>query len=70
VNSFDRIFQGDNKEAYCGMHLETALKEPVYDRIVEQVLDGWTVARAANLWLLGNKVPEDQYQPKIVVVRG
>ena len=30
----------DNKDACCGMNLETALKEPMYDRISEQVLDG------------------------------
>lgn len=30
----------NNKDAYCSMNLETALNEPVYDRISEQILDG------------------------------
>ena len=29
-----------NKDACCDMNLETALNEPMYDRISEQVLDG------------------------------
>ena len=37
---------GDNKEAYCGMHREIALNEPMYDRIDEHVLGGW---KAANV---------------------
>ena len=32
--------RGDNKATYCGMHLETAWNEPMYDRIDDQVLGG------------------------------
>ena len=32
--------RGDNKATYCGMYLETALNEPMYDRIDDQVLGG------------------------------
>lgn len=59
-----------NKDACCGMNLETALNEPMYDRISEQVLDGWTVARGDSLCLLGDRVPEDQCRRKILAVRG
>lgn len=35
------------------MHLETTLKDPMYNRISEQVLGGGTVVSAEILWLFG-----------------
>ena len=57
--------RGDNKTTYCGMHLETALNEPMYDRIDDQVLGGWTVATADSLCLLGDKVPKTSAIPRL-----
>ena len=57
--------RGDNKGTYCGMHLETALNEPMYDRIDDQVLGGSTVAAADSLRLLGDKVPKTSAIPRL-----
>ena len=61
---------GDKMLAYFGMHLEIALKAPINDRMAVQVFGCATDASADMRWVLGERVPFDQSQPKTVTFAG
>ena len=62
--------RGEAKEAYLGMHLDTALKLPIKERIDMHVFGGETEARAETLCVFGDRVPAHQSHPRIITFRG